>query len=392
MFSETTSDLAQDNRRFEIAPCARLPLTVAEYFAGIGLVRMGLEREGWRVLFANDWSEQKLQMYEGFFRNVNHYQCSNVFDLDVRSIPEATLATCSFPCIDLSLAGNMNGMSGEHSSAFWGFVRVLQEQGESASPLVLVENVPGWLTSNNGADFRVTIKALNDLGYVCDVFLLNALRFTPQSRNRIFVVGAKCWTGNFDIQVLLSRSPSLSSKGIKNAINANRDLQWMSLHIPQPLPLLQGGLASQVIQELAEEDSRWWSDHEVDRHLAMMSNPHRHRVEVLAQQESYVFRTFFRRRRDNEQRVEVRKDDIAGCLRTANGGSSRQFVLRAGMGQIRMRNMTSREYARLQGVPDCYQIDVDENQALTGFGDAVCVPAISWIARNVLNQLVEEVT
>ena len=56
-----------------------------------------------------------------------------------------------------------------------------------------------------------------------------------------------------------------------------------------------------------------------------------------------------------------------------------------------MRNMTPREYARLQGVDDKYQISVPTNQALTGFGDAVCVPAITWIAEKVINPLVVEI-
>jgi DNA (cytosine-5)-methyltransferase 1 len=50
-----------------------------------------------------------------------------------------------------------------------------------------------------------------------------------------------------------------------------------------------------------------------------------------------------------------------------------------------MRLMTPREYARLQGVPDNYPIPSQINQALTGFGDAVCVPVIVWIAENILN-------
>jgi DNA (cytosine-5)-methyltransferase 1 len=55
-----------------------------------------------------------------------------------------------------------------------------------------------------------------------------------------------------------------------------------------------------------------------------------------------------------------------------------------------MRTMTPREYARLQGVPDHFSITVNGVQALTGFGDAVCVPVITWIAQNVLNPAVEK--
>jgi DNA (cytosine-5)-methyltransferase 1 len=55
-----------------------------------------------------------------------------------------------------------------------------------------------------------------------------------------------------------------------------------------------------------------------------------------------------------------------------------------------MRTLTEREYARLQGVPDSYRIGTKGVQALTGFGDAVCVPAINWIAENILNPMTEK--
>lgn len=55
-----------------------------------------------------------------------------------------------------------------------------------------------------------------------------------------------------------------------------------------------------------------------------------------------------------------------------------------------MRPLTAREYARLQGVPDSYPIDVDAIQAINGFGDAVCVPVIDWIARHALKPLIDE--
>ncbi len=127
-----------------------LPLTAVEYFAGIGLVRLGLENAGWQIVFANDFSPEKQEMYRHAFPDdVHPYSTENVFDLDPDSIPPATLATSSFPCTDLSLAGNRNGIHGTHSSAFWGFVSILAAQAKRgvAPPLILLENVTGWLTS-----------------------------------------------------------------------------------------------------------------------------------------------------------------------------------------------------------------------------------------------------
>jgi len=85
------------------------PHTFVEYFAGIGLFRMGLEQAGWQVVHANDWSDERAQMYSGFFGE--SYQVRDVFSLNAEAIPEATIATCSFACIDLSLAGKREGIN-----------------------------------------------------------------------------------------------------------------------------------------------------------------------------------------------------------------------------------------------------------------------------------------
>ena len=367
-------------------------LTVAEYFAGIGLIRMGLEQHGWRVVFANDISEKKYEMYNAFFPDAaRHYVVGNIFKIDPSRVPLTTLATCSFPCTDLSLAGNMSGINGEHSSAFWGFTRILKAQGESAPPLVLVENVPGWLYSNKGMDFRVTIQALNKLGYACDVFTLNALSFTPQSRSRIFVVGAKLHNFSMDTERIFGRPKTLLSDCLRKSIFSNLDLKWFCTEIPEPPPLRTKGL-SDIIERMDDSDSRWWSEEKVNRHLNMMAKSHYERVARFIEGEQITYRTFFRRVRKGQQRAEVRHDDLSGCLRTAVGGSGKQFLIKAGKGNVKMRTMTAREYARLQGVPDEYPITVNGVQALTGFGDAVCVPAITWIARNVLNPLAEHLS
>lgn len=365
-------------------------LSVAEYFAGIGLVRMGLEPLGWRVLWANDISAKKYEMYTTFFPNAEeHYIVGDIFEIDPVSVPSTTLATCSFPCIDLSLAGNMNGISGEHSSAFWGFIKILRDQGETAPPFVLVENVPGWLYSNKGDDFCLTIQALNELGYRCDVFTLDALRFTPQSRLRVFLIGARLQIDNNNSVSIYSRPSSLLPDQLRKSIFANHDLNWFYNDIPTPPPLRTGGL-SEIIEQISDSDERWWDDNEVNRHLQMMEQSHYERVAQLIGKDKIAYRTFFRRRRKEQQRAEVRPDDLSGCLRTAVGGSGKQFLIKAGRGSIKMRTMTPREYARLQGVPDEYPITVNGVQALTGFGDAVCVPAITWIAQNVLTPLVEK--
>lgn len=359
--------------------------TVAEYFAGIGLVRLGLEQAGWRVVWANDIDQRKYAMYNRAFPEaLDHYIVKDVFKLDSARIPATTLVTASFPCIDLSLAGKQKGLVGKYSSAFWGFWEILRTQ-TTRPPIVLLENVPGWINSNAGQDFRTTIQALNDLGYWCDVYALDALHFTPQSRQRLFVIGMQPELKGTSIS-LAQRSPLLIPKSLRKALSHNRDLAWHFLPSPPPPAKRKAGLKT-IIEEMTDDDARWWHEDEVARHLAMMSPGHYQRVDSLREAPTMSYRTFYRRTRQGQQRVEIRKGDTAGCLRTARGGSSRQMLVAAGKGMLKMRHLTPREYARLQGVPDSYPIPSNTLQALTGFGDAVCVPAIRWIAENLLNPL-----
>lgn len=361
-------------------------LTCAEYFAGIGLVRLGLEQAGWNVVFSNDSAHSKYEMYSAHFKGASeHYKVQDVFSICPADIPNTLLATASFPCIDLSLAGNLGGINGQHSSAFWGFTHILDNQVNKPK-LVMLENVVGWITSNDGQDFRIVIQELNRLGYACDVFTVDASHFVPQSRPRIFVIGIQASEQNQDISVFSNRSSSLKTKALEKVVIANLDLQWHFLEIP-PLPRKIKFDLSFVLEDIPNTDDRWWTEDEVKRHLDMMSTVNLAYIESLKNLQVYSYCSMYRRVREGKQRAELRKDGLAGCLRTARGGSSRQMLVRAGQETIKMRLMTPREYARLQGVPDEYPIPLKLNQALTGFGDAVCVPVIAWIAENVLNPL-----
>ncbi len=111
--------------------------TVAEYFAGIGLMRAGLEKSGWTVWFANDIDPAKQRLYENHFKeSKDHFVLDDIHNLSAAQIPQTMLATASFPCTDLSLAGRRAGLQGENSSAFWGFIDILRNAGTKKPPLI----------------------------------------------------------------------------------------------------------------------------------------------------------------------------------------------------------------------------------------------------------------
>lgn len=370
--------------------------TFLEFFAGVGLVDEGLRPSGWRCVYANDIEERKRQMH--FLRNgsADYYHLEDVAKTDeiVARIPgRAFLATASFPCIDLSLAGHFKGFEGKHSSTFFGFAEVLKRLGDRRPPLVMLENVLGFLSARKGKDFEAAAAALAELGYWLDAFVVDAANFVPQSRPRVFVIGmASDMAAALPAHRRMKGLPSPLAEATR--LRPDAVVRFMdTLKLPTgwaPLPLPNPPKRRKKLEELIELDDgqEWWGENEIQRHYRMMSARHRHQVDVyLAAKTSFVG-TIFRRVRRDGQRAEVRFDGLAGCLRTPRGGSGRQIVIAVDGGRLRMRWMSTMEYARLQGVGD-FPLTLPRNQLLLGFADAVCVPVISWIDKHALTPLYE---
>jgi len=361
--------------------------TFAEFFAGIGLMRIGLERAGWRVAFANDIDEDKRQMYCEHFGDNGEFVLGDVHQLVEHDIPNIALATASFPCNDLSLAGARRGLAGEQSSALWGFIEVLTKMGQRRPPMVLLENVTGFLTSHDGNDFRDALLALNRLGYAVDAMIIDAGQFVPQSRQRLFVIATKT-----PVVSALNDTPSFYESdcrppALADFIMWNADINWRIRQLP-PLPVTKAKLPD-ILENLSPNSQVWWSRERADYLLNQMSPKHRGIAEAMIRGNRITYGTVFRRIRNERSMAELRTDGIAGCLRTPRGGSGRQILFAAGKGRFAVRLLTPRECARLMGADD-FKITVSLNQALFGFGDAVCVPVIEWVARNYLNPVWEE--
>ncbi|HXM61887.1 MAG TPA: DNA (cytosine-5-)-methyltransferase [Terriglobales bacterium] len=367
--------------------------TFLEFFAGIGLTHLGLQPHGWKCIYANDIDEKKRRMYQACFGDA-HYHVEDVWNTKkiVEKIPleRADLASASFPCVDLSLAGNLKGFDGEQSGSFNGFVKVLRDlKSQDRLPnAVLVENVRGFLSSHDGKFFRFALTALSRLGYCLDAFVVDAKHFVPQSRPRLFIVGflknllTPLRSRGMNEWSLREGSPLRPAQLVRALEEAPLQTGWVPLSLP-PLPPENRSLHSQID---LDDDQDWWGDVLVDKHLAEMDPSHLERIAKLRKRADLTVGTIYRRVRNGRSRSEIRVDGLAGCLRTPRGGSSKQIVFVAGRRKIRMRWMSPREYARLQGCPN-FPIHVDRNEALFGFGDGVCVPVIEWIAENVLSQL-----
>lgn len=374
----------------------------AEFFAGIGLVRLGLERAGWSCIYANDNDPKKQQQYEARFDD-GHFHLCDVFDIQEmrKKMPSTVrLATASFPCVDLSLAGHWKGLEGSHSSAVFGFLECIEDLGRP--PILLLENVVGLLSSKQGEDFRKLSHLLASAGYWLDAFRLDAKHFVPQSRPRIFFVAVheacieacpfprsddEFSLGNSDWESLIRSNSELRPARLVDLLTSTElATGWFCAATETPKAIVKS-LAHLI--DLTD-DELWWDEAQVDKHYKMMSEIHRKEVDRIQRESPLTVGTIYRRKRNGKTHAEVRFDGTAGCLRTPKGGSARQIVIVVEPERLRMKWMTPREYARLQGA-DGFPLVGGTNQQLFGFGDAVCVPAIEWIANRILNPIIESI-
>lgn len=364
--------------------------SVAEFFAGIGLMRMGLEQAGWNIIWANDIDKDKLEMYRGHFTNDSaHFHLGDVHAISPNDIPSVALATASFPCNDLSLAGARRGLAGQQSGAFWGFIDAIKGMKHRRPPLIMLENVAGFLTSNEGSDFREACIALNDLGYSVDAFMIDASLFVPQSRLRMFLIGKR----EKRRPMAVKETPSFYDsqcrpRALADFILCHPDIRWSIRDLPR-IPERQKGLAD-ILEDVPANSAYWWSKDRAEYLLNQMSEKHRTIADKMIAGKRLTYGTVFRRVRNGRSMAELRTDATAGCLRTPRGGSGRQILFAAGRGRYAVRLLTPRECARLMGADD-FKITVPLNQALFGFGDAVCVPVIRWIAENYLTPAWEQI-
>ena len=356
---------------------------VAEFFAGIGLVRKGLEAEGFNVVFANDIDETKRRVYQA---NVDstEFVLADIRELKGRDVPDIELAVASFPCTDVSVAGARAGLGGKYSSLVHEFLRIVEEMSRRKPQVIVLENVLGFATSNEGNDLRATVAKLNSLGYVCDIIELDAARFVPQSRPRIFIVA---WLGNSPGSELLFTS-DIRPPWVLRFWERNSELVLQALQLP-PLPYCSETLAD-IVDKLDPNNSIWWTEERLQEFVDSLSPIQSARLATLKSSPFMRWATAYRRTRRSRAVWEIRNDQISGCLRTGKGGSSRQALVEAGRDELRVRWMTAREYCRLQGAPDVDLVGITENQGRFALGDAVCVPVVSWLARSALIPLLSD--
>jgi DNA (cytosine-5)-methyltransferase 1 len=368
--------------------------TVYEFFAGGGMARTGLGPD-WSCLFANDIDETKAFTYR-----MNHgddaFYLGDIGALNATDLPgQADLAWASFPCQDLSLAGAGAGLAGARSGTVFSFWRLMAELGTQgrAPRLIALENVCGAITSKGGRDFAALCRAFADAGYRFGALVIDAALFVPQSRPRLFLIGVRA---DLSIPVELvtdAPGPPFHTPALARAVAGlpaelrDKALWWRLPEPDRPAPPFAALLHD------PEPGLCWRTSDQTRRLLSLMAPGHIAKVEKARARGGRQVGAVYRRTRRladgaRQQRAEVRFDDVAGCLRTPGGGSSRQMILVVEGDAVRSRLLTPRETARLMGLPDAYRLPKSATDAYHVTGDGVAAPVVTHLKRHLLEPLI----
>lgn len=357
-----------------------------DFFAGSGLVTEALKQD-FRAVWANDICPKKARVYQANHGD-EHFVLGSVQDVHGADLPEAALSWASFPCQDLSLAGNLKGIDAERSGLVWNWLRTLDEMSKAGKkpPIVVAENVVGLVSGKSGAYYRALHHSLRDKGYVVGPVILNANQWVPQSRPRVFVIGVdskiSC-SDLFDVEPNWGHPPALL-----NAVAELDDVVFWKL--PKPRNRKKG------LCDVLESDAPYMNGERARKTVELIPERHMRQLRDGAAQ-GLKAAPGYKRIRNKKQVLELRFDDVAGCLRTPKGGSSRQFlVFPQPDGGLKTRLLTVRETARLMGAADTYKlpgandehsIEGAYNEGYMAMGDAVAVPVARFLSIHILSKI-----
>ena len=319
---------------------------------------------------------------------------------DVRNVETTTadLIVAGFPCQDLSVAGDRRGLAGERSGLFWEIIRIARD---NATPWLLLENVPGLLSSNGGRDMGAVLGALGKLGYGWAYRVLDAQHFgVPQRRRRVFIVGS-LGSSRRASEVLFEResvrgdsAPSREAGASSARITSGRAGNWRwpadvaptlekssGLGNDQDVFSCKAAIFQPVVADFAQMTSK-----------TNGSNPQPgDPAPTMATSSRLTAFSVSLRGRDGGSVAEV-GGPVSHALRASQGGGDKPHALTGGG----VRRLMPIECERLQGLPDdwtkhgrkpdgaTYEQSDSARYRMIGNGGAV--PVVEWIGRRIMGQ------
>ncbi len=324
-----------------------------DLFAGIGGIRLGFDnafKDNIETVFVSEWDEFAQKTYKANYADPFGI-AGDITKIDEKEIPAFDICLAGFPCQAFSIAGTGGAGRNGFSDSFKGqnrgnlFLEVVRICEYHKPKVIFCENVKGLVMHDHGRTFRVIRQAFRDIGYQVFWKVLNSKDFgVPQNRERIYVVA-------FRDDLNIGEFVFPTSAGQKKTI---RD-----------------------ILEEAPIPSRYYLS---DVYMQTLRN-HRARHEAKGNGFGYEIRDL---------------DGIAGTIVCGGMGRERNLVIddrphsmvpethiKGHINEENVRKLTPREWARLQGFPDDFKLELSDTHLYKQFGNSVTVNVIEAIAAQI---------
>ena len=317
---------------------AGLPFTFIDLFAGIGGLRLGVQKAGGRCVFTSEWDKYCQKTYNAWYGEAPH---GDIRSIEPKDIPNHDLLVAGFPCQPFSIAGvsKKNSLGREHGfkDATQGtlFFQVATIIEVKRPPAVFLENVKNLLSHDQGKTWKVIRSTLEELGYAVFHKVIDAIDYVPQHRERVFIVA-------FDKRVFgelppfsFPERPQASSPKLGTILEKNPESKYTLT------------------------DHLW-------KYLQNYAQRHKEKGN------GFGFGL-------------VGPEDQTRTLSARYYKDGSEVLIKQRQGNP--RRLTPREAARLMGFPDDMKIVVSDTQAYKQFGNAVCPPVAEAVAKQVVKVL-----
>jgi DNA (cytosine-5)-methyltransferase 1 len=310
-------------------------LKFIDLFAGIGGFRIALEKHGSKCVFSSEWDKFAQQTYKENFGEIPE---GDITKIDVVNIPSHDIICGGFPCQAFSISGKQKGFKDTRGTLFFDIARIVDYHKPK---IIFLENVKNLTKHFHGNTLNIILKTLDDLGY--DVFydVLVASNYgVPQTRERIYIV---CFRKDLEITNFKFPKPNYKKIYIKDILESEE-------------------VAKECI--VNRTDLKFWKKDETPAlkpiQIGQINNGGQ-----------------------GERIYSINGHAIT--LSAYGGGVAGKTGAYLVNGKI--RRLTPRECARVQGFPEWFKIPVTKSQAYKQFGNSVSVPVIENIFEQILNTI-----
>jgi len=305
-----------------------------DLFAGIGGFRVALESHGGNCVFTSEWDKNSQETY---FENFGEFPDGDITKISENDIPKHNVLCAGFPCQAFSISGKRKGFEDTRGTLFFDVARIVKK---TKPEILFLENVKNFTKHDNGNTLEVVKKTLEKLGYDHYSKVLRSSDYgVPQARERIYIIGFRS------------------------------DLKIKNFDFPEPTKDII------VVEDILENEKS-------------LNHPYIERSDIVITKS--VHQPINPRKplqigkiNKGGQGERIYSTKGAGITLSAYGGGA---ASKTGAYYIdgKIRKLTPRECARMQGFPEDYVISENKNICYKQFGDSVSVPVLQLIFKQIL--------